>query len=137
LCSLRVRTSTREHSELFDHLHSRHRRKLQVRQHDVWAHVDHEFDSVLSGRGLADELESAARQRLRECQADQRLVVDQRDCDRRSTLRGGGDALGWHPSVSGVSPTHGWIRDRRDGRERERSTVASSSIGPLGAPKKA
>ena len=51
----------REPSELFDRLHSRYSGELQIDQHDIRAHVDHEFDRVLPGCGLADELKSAAR----------------------------------------------------------------------------
>jgi hypothetical protein len=53
--------SGREQSERFDRLHARHSGKLQIHQHDIRAHVDHEFDRVLPGCRLADELKSAAR----------------------------------------------------------------------------
>ncbi len=51
----------------------------QIHQHDVWAHIDDDLDRVLSVGGLADELEAAAGERLRDRAADELLIVDQHD----------------------------------------------------------
>ena len=60
--------------------------KPEVHHDDVRAHVDHEPDCVLSVFGLADELQPAARECLRERDADQLLVVDEHDRDRPLAL---------------------------------------------------
>jgi len=49
-------------------------------------HTEHEFNRVFSVGGFADELEPGSGERPGEGAANQRLVVDQHDRDRRSAV---------------------------------------------------
>src|SRR5439155_7301400 len=120
-----------EHAEPLDRLDPRDPGKPQIHQHDVRTQLEDHLDRVLSVGGLADDIETATAQRLREGGADQMLVVNQNDGDRRRH----GALLRWHlPNLPVSYRLQSTKLLHLQGMNQGRAAAASSSLGPLPGP---